>query len=474
MIALLNIFRYSLRQVAITLVCPQQKPLTKKEAREVENSIPGKRKIFYGWWIVLASSSLNLFAGGTFFYGFTIFFNPIRAAFQWTAAVTSIAFVFQRLEAGVLGPVAGYLVDKLGPRKLMLPGWAVVGLGFYLMSRIDSLWAFYASFLVIATGFSFGTFVVVNTAVANWFVKKRSRALTFMYVGFGASGIVVPLLALSIDQFGWRTSLVIVAVAAWLICIPLSTLMRHRPQQYGYLPDGETRRSALEPRSMPDLRSSSEVAEQNPEFSTADYTAKEALKTPAFWLLSFVFFFQHIGTSAVMVHIVPYLESVKVPTAIAATAVTGMTLGSLIGRLGFGLLGDYFNKRYLIAIALSLQAIGLFLFSFIEMDRAWLIIPSLLTYGPGYGGPIPLRPALQGDYFGTKSFGTIMGLMMAISMFGGLFSPVVAGWIFDVTGSYRLAWQIFAVITIPALPLLMLTKPPRAKQEAPFLAEAKP
>jgi len=424
-----------------------------------------KRKIFYGWWIVLASASLNLFAGGTFFYGFTVFFNPIRDAFHWTAAVTSIAFVFQRLEGGILGPIAGFLVDRVGPRKLMLPGWGLVGLGFFLMSRIDSLWTFYGSFLVIAMGFSFGTFVVVNTAVANWFVRKRSRALTFMYVGFGASGILVPLLALSIGQFGWRTSLVMVGIVAWLVGLPLSSLMRHRPQQYGYLPDGETRLSMYEPTSMPGLHSSSEIVEPDLNFPTTDFTTREALRTRAFWLLSFVFFFQHIGTSAVMVHIVPYLESVELPTAIAAIAVTGMTLASLIGRLGFGILGDFTSKRYLIAIALTLQAIGIFIFSFIDMNRAWLLVPFLLTYGPGYGGPIPLRPALQGDYFGTRSFGTIMGLMMVISMLGGLVSPVIAGWIFDVTGSYRLAWQIFALTTVPAIPLMLLVRPPSAKQE---------
>jgi len=427
--------------------------------------MPIKRKIFYGWWIVLASAILNVFAGGTFFYGFTAFFNPIRQTFGWTAAVTSIAFVFQRLEMGALGPLAGFLVDRVGPRKLALCGWSVVGLGFLLMSRIDSLWAFYGSFLVIAMGFSFGSFVVLNTAVAHWFIKKRSRALTLIYVGFGVSGILVPLVALSISQFGWRETLIIVGITLWAIGIPLSLLMRHKPEQYGYLPDGDNPATANEATHVPNRHLSSEIVQQNSGHSAIEFTAKEALKTRAFWLLSFAFFFQHIGTSAVMVHIVPYLESVKVPTEIAATAVTGMTLCSLIGRLGFGFLGDFTNKRYLVIIALTLQAIGLFIFSFIGMDRAWLIVPFLLIYAPGYGGPIPLRPALQADYFGTRSFGTIMGLMSIISMMGGLASPVVAGWIFDTMGSYRLAWQLFALVTLPAIPLMLMAKPPRAKQE---------
>jgi len=170
-----------------------------------------------------------------------------------------------------------------------------------------------------------------------------------------------------------------------------------------------------------------------------------------------------------MVHIVPYLESEEITTAIAATAVTGMTLCSLIGRLGFGLLGDFTNKRYLITIALSLQAIGLFLFSLIDGARAWLIVPFLLIYAPGYGAPLPLRPAIQADYFGMRSFGTIMGLMSVVSQLAGLISPVLAGWIFDVTGSYNLAWRLFALLTMPAIPLMLLAKPPKAEQK-PWLS----
>ncbi len=162
----------------------------------------------------------------------------------------------------------------------------------------------------------------------------------------------------------------------------------------------------------------------------------------------------------------PFLESVKLPTTLAATAVTGMTLSSLIGRLGFGFLGDFADKRRLIAISLTLQGVGLLLFSLIDADKSWLVIPFLLTYAPGYGGPIPLRPALQADYFGTRSFGTIMGLMASVSMLGGLFSPVLAGWVFDVTGTYRLAWQIFALITFPAIALMLLAKLPQAKRAA--------
>ncbi len=422
--------------------------------------ITKRKKIFYGWWIVLASSILNFVSGGTFLYGFTVFFNPIRQAFGWGAAITSFAASFRGLETGFLDPVVGFLVDKIGPRKLMLFGWGIVGLGFLLMSRMNSLWQFYGAFLLVATGMCFGSFVVMVTAIAHWFHKKRSRALALIYVGMGASGIIAPLLALSINQFGWRTTLVIIGIASLVIGIPLSVLMRHKPSQYGYLPDGETRET------MPEATTVSKGAAEHESVSSAiGFTAKEAMKTRAFWLFSLVFLFQHTATSAVMIHIVPYLESVNVPSAIAATAVTGMTLCSLIGRLGFGFLGDFANKRYLIAIALAVQTLGLFIFSFADVSKAWLIVLFLLTYGPGYAGTIPLRPALQADYFGTRSFGTIMGWMALISMFGGLVSPVFAGWVYDTTGSYRLVWRLFALTTVPAIPLILLAKPPKVRRQ---------
>ena len=430
----------------------------------VDKLVPRKRKFFYGWWIVLAAAFMHFFGGGTFYYGFTVFFNPIKNAFGWTSAATSLAFTLQKLEQGALGPLAGFLVDKVGPRKLVFFGWAVTGLGFLLMSRISSLWVFYGAFLVIATGQSFASGLMSNTAIANWFSKKRSRALTFAFIGPGVSGLLAPMLALFIGKFGWRETLFATGIALWALGLPLSLVMRHKPSQYGYLPDGETA-SSSETISGNSSQLSHEITDSDSDSSATGLTAREAMKTRAFWLLGAVGFFQQIGTSAVGVHIVPYLESVNVPTAIAATTVTGITLCSLIGRLGFGLLGDLYNKRYLMAIALAVQAIGLLIFSFVSMDIAWLLILFLLTYGPGYGGPIPLRPALYADYFGTRSFGTILGFTGIVSMVGGLVSPVIAGWMFDVTGSYRVAWQIFALVTVPSVPLILLTKAPKAKPE---------
>jgi MFS family permease len=428
--------------------------------KTIRTNIPIKKKIFYGWWIVIASAILHFFSGGSFYYGFSVFFNPIRDTFHWTAAQTSLAFTLRGLETGIFGPITGFMVDKVGPRKLMVAGWSVIGLGFLLMNHINSLTSFYGSFLVIAAGMSFGSGVVMNAAIVNWFTRKRSRAMAISFIGPGICGFLAPLLALFIGWIGWRDTLTIMGITLLIIGIPLSLLFRHRPEQYGYLPDGEIAESVsgLTSEAVPTTLDTK--AERNSDNLNRGFTVKEALKTRAFWLLSLAFFFQQMGTSAVTVHIVAYLESVNIPTSIAALMVTGMTLCSLIGRLGFGFIGDFVNKKYLIAMSLGLQAIGLFIFSMITADRMWLLIFFLLTFGPGFGAPIPLRPAMQADYFGTNNYGTIMGLMIVISTIGGLVSPVLAGYIFDTTHSYHLAWQIFTLITLPSIPLILLARPP--------------
>jgi len=422
------------------------------------------KKIFYGWWIVLAAALMSILGGGTFFYGFTVFFNPIRLTFGWTAAATSLAYTLRNLESGFLTPIVGLLADKANPRKLLLIGWVIAGLGFLLMSQINSLWAFYCSFLIIAIGFSFGTFIILNTVVARWFNKKRSRAFTLIGVGYGLCGVLAPLMQLSINNFGWRTSLVIIGAIVWVIGIPLCFVIRDQPSKYGYLPDGGTATVLPLDKETSDGSPETIPATRVQASSTVGLglTVRAAVRTSTFWLLSLAYLCQHMSTNALMVHIVPYLESEGFSSEIAAVVITGLTLATLIGRLGFGFIGDVKNKRHLMAIALLLQAIGVFIFSYVGVAGIWLVILSILVYSTGFGGTIPLMPAIQADYFGTKNFGAIMGFMSLASLAGSLISPVLAGWFFDSTGSYHLVWQILALTAVPAIPLVLAAKSPKS------------
>jgi MFS family permease len=195
--------------------------------------------MFYGWWIVAANAVITFWVAGTFFYSFGAFINPLKNAFGWSTAQIALAFSIRSAEAGPIAPVAGYFVDRFGARAVTIFGVPVTELGFFLLSRINSLAAFYSAYMVIALGTSLCLTITPMTNIANWFIKKRGRALGLFAVGAGLGGLMVPLVTWLLDLYGWRITLVIIAIGTWLVCLPLALILRHRPEKYNLLPDGE-------------------------------------------------------------------------------------------------------------------------------------------------------------------------------------------------------------------------------------------
>ena len=411
-------------------------------------------RVFYGWWVVLAGTVVLFYGGGTFFYGFGVFFNPIREEFGWPAAITALAFSIYRLEAGIGAPLVGFLVDKFGPRRLMLFGVGVVGLGFIMLSRIDSLLSFYTAFITLSLGFSFSMGGVSQVAVVNWFRRRLGLALGVMMVGAGLTGTIAPLLALLISHYDWRTTLVIVGVGAWVVGLPMSMVVRHRPEHYGMLPDGD---------EAADVATNSADSEKYSSTEIEGVHWSKALMSRSFWFVSLASGLGGVSISAVIVLLVPYLESVGVPREQAAFTITFLTLSSLIGRLGMGWLGDRIDKRHLLAVAFIVQALGVLVLSVVT--EFWMIGPFLLLFGPAYGGGIPLRPALLAGYFGRKYFGTIQGLNQTVLAIGGIAGPYIAALIFDIEGSYQKAWILFAVLAAVAAGLILLARPPELETD---------
>ena len=410
------------------------------------------RGIFYGWWVVAASCVIFLFVGGTTFYGFTAFFNPIVAEMGWTRAQTSLAFSLRSIEGGIIRPVFGFLIDRIGARKCVFGGILVIGISFILMSRTDSLYSFYASFLLMALGSSAALGLAQYAAVANWFKRRRSFALGVLSAGFGLSGVMAPILVFLIHSYGWRGTMVIAGIATMAIGMPLSLLIRHRPEQYGYLPDGDKPgdKTSLIPASSETELGGGIVVRKEPSL-------RQSLRTRTFWLLMLFNFFTSFFLSAMTVHEMPYLISVGISEKLAALTMLGITASSLIGRLGFAWLGDIYDKRHLLAMTCALQVAGMFIFA--NIHSPWMIIPFLLTYGPGYGATFPLLPAIQADYFGTKSFASLRGLYALGWTISGVTAPFLAGWMYDVQGSYRLAFTIFAILCVFAIPTILAIKP---------------
>jgi len=278
------------------------------------------------------------------------------------------------------------------------------------------------------------------TAVANWFRKNMGRALGIMACGFGAGGILIPVVVRLIDLYQWRTTLIILGLGMWLLGIPLSFVIRHKPEQYGYLPDGET--------------SAEQVS--TPKSQDREVGFKETLRDRNFWHLSIAEAIRMMIAMSVITHVMPYLSSLNISRSRAALVATSIPLLSIIGRLGFGWLGDVFDKRYVMAGAYSLAGAGILAFSYAQ--TTWLIFLFLALFPLSWGAFV-LRGSIVKEYFGMASFGKIFGIMMGIATVGGVMGPFLAGWTYDTLGSYHPIWLVFAGVSIVPVILMLAMKP---------------
>lgn len=405
-------------------------------------------KVFYGWWIVVAAFFTGLYMAGVVFYGFTTVFEPIAIELGWSYTQISLASSIRGLEAGLLAPLVGLLVDRWGPRRLVFSGVIFTALGLLLLGQTETLGVFYASFVLLALGMSFCTMTVLMTAVTNWFHDRVGLASGIAVAGFGFGGLLIPLIVRLIETYEWRMTVTILALGALIFVLPLSLVFRHRPEQYGYLPDGQTADTVVDGNNTGVL----------PE-TTAKVTAKQIITSSVFWHMGLAFICQIMLVSAVITHVMPYLSSINVIRSKASVVATAIPLTSVGGRLGLGWIGDKVNRKVVIMGAFALMGVGILCFGYASMIGTWLLPVFIFFFGIGYGGSIALRPSLVRDYFGRTSFGTAFGLVMGISMLGGIIGPPLAGWVYDQWGSYQNIWFIFAGFAVVAL-VSILTAPP--------------
>lgn len=407
-------------------------------------------RIFYGWWVLAASFVITIFGAGALFYGFSVFFPSIQQEFGWSRAVIGGAYSAATVSGGLVTIVVGFLIERLGPRRLMLVGISAAAAGYVVLSFVQSLWMFYAVYIVlIAVGIYGGVNSPTEAAIAYWFVRRRAMAQGMLSSAIAVGGMTfAPLLAMAILAYGWRNAAFAVGALMAVCCIPAALTVRDRPQQMGLSPDG----------APPPGGKHTAIGSVLPRKETNDMTVRGALATPQFWLLSVVLALKFMGSGAVFVHLIPYLVDRGFDRQTAANLLGLVALVSIPGRLLFGYLGDRMSKRVLMGVTIGLEALGVLLLTFATT------LPQVLLFIAAFAlsmGTLPLIPAIRAEYFGLRSFATLSGIMWGVSTAGIVVGPVVAGLSFDLTGSYTSAFTLFMGAYALAILISSLTPPPR-------------
>jgi sugar phosphate permease len=397
--------------------------------------------------MVGAGSGLQFLQSGLMTQAFGAYVAILQEERGWSKTALSAAAALQQMEVAILGPVLGWLIDRFGPQIWIRIGVVVFGIGLMLLSFTDSLPAFYSAFIVIALGSSLCGFFPVNVALINWFERWRARALSSMSIGLALGGTALPIVAWSMGAFGWRATAFGSGVVMIVVGLPLAFVMRRRPEDYGETVDG------IPPAAPRENISSTPSA-------TRDFTAREALRTPAFWLLSLGHGFALLVVHAVSVHAISHMNQGLGYTVSQASLVYTVLTMSQIGGVFIGwLIGDRYDKRLISAVCMLAHMTALLLLTYAA--NIVMVLAFAVLHGAAWGLRGPFMQALRADYFGRSAIGMILGLSFMIIVVGQIGGPMIAGIFADLTGNYRTGFTILAVLAGLGSLFFVLAKRPR-------------
>ena len=428
--------------------------------RSVDRTIRPQGRVFYGWWMVAAGAGAQAVIGVLFNQAFSTYAAVLRSEFGWSRSELSAAFAMARVESGLLGPVEGWLLDRFGPRRVMVLGIVLLGAGLIAFSFINSLLFFYLSYFLMAIGATLGGFLAITVALVSWFNRHRAKSLAITQIGFATGGLMIPFTVAAIEQFGWRPTAFVSGFIIWGLGIPLAMLMRHRPEMYGDTPDGLPVMAAGAAGGA-GHHSRHAVAMDGSE----DFTARQAIRTSGFWFISLGHASALLVVSAVMVHVVLHLtEGLGYTLGGASRVIALMTGMQIVGQISGGFLGDRFDKRILATGCMVLHAVALVLLAF--ATNVAMVIAFAMLHGLAWGTRGPLMQAIRADYFGTSNFGKIMGISSMIVTLGNTTGPLLAGLVADKTGNYEVGFTILAVGALLGSLFFVAARKPTPPQRA--------
>ena len=407
--------------------------------------------------MVAAGSGIQFMQAALLHQAFGAYFAALVDERGWSKTALSGAAAMQPMESALLGPVLGWIVDRFGPQGMIRIGILAFGIGFIVLSQIDSLPGFYAAFIIIALGSSLCGFFPINVAIIHWFQVYRARALSSVGLGLALGGVVVPVIAWAIQTQGWRTTAfasgVVAIVAGW----PLARVFRRSPAEIGETVDGLPATAAA---AAGDATGRGPTVAAQPEF-----TARQALRTQAFWFIALGHGCALLVVYAVNVHAITHMkEGLGYTLAQASLVITLMTVAQIGGVLLGWWIGDRFDKRRVSALCMLMHCAGMLMLTY---AAGYAMLGGFaLLHGGAWGLRGPFMQAIRADYFGRRAIGMILGLSSLIIVFGQIGGPMIAGLLADATGSYLAGFTVLAVLVGAGSLFFLLAKRPRLDSPA--------
>lgn len=404
-----------------------------------------RRRVFYGWWIVGASFGLAGIVSGFIFLGFTAFLVPYTESFGVGRGPISFVFGF----SSVAGVAASPLIGRYGARRVTMAGVASMGAGLCLMSLAQNLLHYGLIQLTLVT---MGGFVVLfygsATVVNNWFDRRRGLAFGFFFTGISLGAALVFVVNFLVESLGWRDATLVIGVTTFVIGLPLASILRDRPEDFGMLPDGD--------------RPDSARARPAAGFAEHGLTLRQAMRTSAFWTLSIGFASRNFVIAGMAAHFIPAVVDKGFSSTTGAQMLLVFAGAAFVNRLLTSYISDYVPKAKMTALMVAI-GVGAF-FIMMWAESIWVIVIFVLVYSlawAGSGGG--MISAIRGEFFGRANYAVISGAGNLVQAGGEVLGPAAAGILYDRTGSYTNAYLVFiGMLSLSAIALL-LTRAPRAR-----------
>ncbi|MFC2005376.1 MFS transporter [Chloroflexota bacterium] len=424
-----------------------------------------KPRYFYGWNIVAASFLAHLAYAEHHSSLLGLFFRPLQREFGWSRSALAAVQAIARATEALAAPFVGPMIDRYGPRVLMPVGAIIIGFAMLGVTQINALWQFYLlRGLVVAIGFTLMGGMVTDVTVNKWFTQRRGRAIAIGRAGNSLSNaIMTPLTVFVIAASGWRTMFIIFAVVTWLVVlIPSAILMRRRPEDMGLYPDG----------IYPGTNDTTNIEEGKKAHPTSEaalasepvWSRQEALKTRSFWLLAGSFGISSMAFQSINISLAPYIQDLGYGDAMLAAVLTSRAIFMVVILLLAGFFAEYAHRVHIRVIPFIIQGVGIFLFLLAgEPTLLWLAVT---VYTLGLSGVQVTQEVVWANFFGRHSLGLVrsMGYFAAFGL--GAIGPIAMNAVYDIRGSYQLAFLTFVGLSAAAAFLMLWARPPKAKRHA--------